>query len=110
MRILIMFVAALTLLGAALTPASARPLESERQAGLVGDQADGYLGIVSGGTPALSQQVNAINNERRAVYTKMAAEKGTTVEAVGAIFGEQLYQQTPSGQFFRGANGAWARK
>ena len=110
MRMLMKIATALLLLCAALTPASARPLENERHAGLVGDQADGYLGIVSGGTPALAQQVSAINNERRAMYAKIAAEKATSVDAVGAIFGEQLYQQAPSGEFFRGANGAWAKK
>ena len=110
MRILISMMFALFAVLAALSPASARPLEPEHHAGLVGDQADGYLGLVSSAPPALKSQVDAINMGRRDEYARIAREQGTNVDAVGAIFGEKLFQQTPSGEYFRDANGTWIRK
>jgi uncharacterized protein len=109
-RILTPIALALALLIGAVLPASARPLEAERAQGLVGDQADGYLGVVSGGIPALQAQVAAINAERARQYADIAKQQGTTATAVGAITGQQLYLQTPSGQYFRDANGSWVRK
>ncbi len=112
MRVLISVVVALVAAMLTLSPANAqaRALEAERAAGLVGDSADGYLSIVQGGAPALQKQVDDINAGRRAEYQRIAKEQGTTPEAVGAIFGEQLYQRTPSGQSFRDANGNWIKK
>jgi len=98
------------LLFGAVLPAAARPLEPERAQGFVGDQADGYLGIVSGGTPALQAQVAAINAERAKQYAEIAKQQGTTATAVGVITGQQLYAATPSGQYFRDANGNWIKK
>ena len=109
-RILTSIVLAFALIVGAALPASARPLEGERAQGLVGDQADGYLGIVSGGNPALQAQVAQINAERAQQYAQIAKQQGTTATAVGAITGQQLYAQTPSGQYFRDANGNWIKK
>ena len=109
-RILSSIVLALALMVGATLPASARPLEAERAQGLVGDQADGYLGMVSGGNPALQGQVAQINAERAQQYAVIAKQQGTTATAVGAITGQQLYQSTPSGQYFRDANGSWIKK
>jgi uncharacterized protein YdbL (DUF1318 family) len=95
---------------ALILPAAARPLEAERAQGLVGDQADGYLGIVSGGTPALQAQVANINTARAQEYAQIAKQRGTTPTAVGAITGQTLYGQTPAGQYFRDASGNWIRK
>ena len=109
-RILTRLAMALLLTFAAALPAAARPLEAERAQGLVGDQADGYLGIVTGGTPALQGQVAQINAARAQQYAEIAKQRGTTPTAVGAITGQTLYAQTPSGQYFKDANGNWVRK
>lgn len=100
----------LALLLGSVFPAAARPLEAERAQGLVGDQADGYLGIVSGGSAQLRAQVAEINAQRSAQYAEIARQQGTSPTAVGAITGQQLYGQTPSGEYFRDASGSWVRK
>ena len=43
-----------------------------RAEGLVGEQPDGYLGIVGSATPALRTLVNSINIQRKAAYTQKA--------------------------------------
>lgn len=109
-RFVTRMILALVLSLAAALPAMARPLEAERAQGLVGDQADGYLGVVTGGNPALQAQVAQINTQRAQQYAEIARQRGTSPAAVGAITGQTLYNETPKGQFFRDANGNWIRK
>lgn len=111
MKQVLSFVAALMLaLTMIATPATARPLEGARAQGLVGDQADGYLGIVSAAGNGYAGQVAQVNAARRQEYAKVAQQQGTSVEAVGAIFGAKLWQQTRSGEYFRDAGGHWVKK
>ncbi len=59
---LVSLLAAALLALALASPALARPLDGARRAGLVGEQADGYLGIVSASAPAdVVRQVQEIN-------------------------------------------------
>ena len=104
------FVAAIMALMLAATPAAARPLEGARAQGLVGDQADGYLGIVSAAGSGYAGQVAQVNAARRQEYTRLAQEQGTSAEAVGAVFGAKLWEQTRSGEYLRDASGKWVRK
>ena len=50
-----------------------------REAKQVGEQPDGYLGVVSGG-PAIQALVRDINIKRKAAYTQSAQASGATVE------------------------------
>lgn len=104
------FAAAFVALMLAVTPAAARPLEGARAQGLVGDQADGYLGVVSSAGASYAGQVAQVNAARRQEYARLAQQQGTSVEAVGAIFGVKLWEQTQSGEYFRDASGNWVRK
>lgn len=107
--IMSMFAVALAM-ALSMAPAGARPLDDAHRAGVVGNQADGYLGIAGSAPPSVAQEVARINLERRDYYTRVARERGTSLEAVGAIFGQQLYAQTPSGELFRDASGNWITK
>ena len=53
--------------------------QAAREKGLIGEQPDGYLGIVGTPTPDLRALVNNINIQRKAKYTESAAN-GATVE------------------------------
>jgi uncharacterized protein YdbL (DUF1318 family) len=55
---------------------------SLRATGKVGEQADGYLGIVGSADASLRAQVDAINIKRRAYYTELAASRGAKIEEV----------------------------
>lgn len=85
-------------------------VESARAAGFVGEQADGYLGIVKGGGAAdLKAHVDAINIQRRAIYTDTASKKpGVTVTDVGAAAGcQQFRNRVAVGHFYRDPSGTW---
>ena len=86
-------------------------VDAAKAAGIVGEQADGYLGFVSGaGDGATTAAVNAINAGRADVYAQTAAKSGTTREAAGQATGAQLIARTPAGQFVKSLGGGWSRK
>jgi uncharacterized protein len=106
------WLAFLVLLALALPgSASALDLEAAKTQGLVGERADGYLGVVaakpSADVKALASSVNA---QRRAKYEEIARKNGTAVDAVAALAGEKLVQRAPAGQWVTDAAGNWRRK
>jgi hypothetical protein len=94
-------------------PAAALPdaLEKARSQGLIGEQADGYLGLVSGSAPEeIKKQVDAVNSGRRAKYAELAAARGVDVATFAAITGKKLVEESPEGSFVRGADGKWVKR
>ena len=84
--------------------------EAAKAAGTVGEQADGYLGIVSGADGAVTAAVNEINAGRRQVYTQTATKSGVTPDAAGQATGAQLIAKVPAGQFIKPLGGGWTKK
>jgi uncharacterized protein YdbL (DUF1318 family) len=85
-------------------------VDAAKVAGTVGEQADGYLGIVSSADGAVTAAVNAINAGRREVYSQTASKSGTTPDAAGQATGAQLIGRTPAGQYIKPLGGAWTKK
>ena len=85
-------------------------VDAAKVAGTVGEQADGYLGIVSGADGAITAAVNEINAGRRQVYTQTATKSGVSPDAAGQATGAQLISKVPAGQFFKPLGGAWTKK
>ena len=78
-----------------------------RAEGLVGEQPDGYLGIVGAATPALRTLVNSINIQRKAAYTQKAQASGATVEQMAFTSGCNLIAQTVGGEKYKTPEGVW---
>lgn len=94
----------------AQSPARAH-VDMAKQQGLVGEQADGLLGFVTGAAAVdLRAAVGEINEGRRARYAQVAAETGVTAVVAGEATGRQLIARAPAGQFVRTAEGEWRRK
>jgi uncharacterized protein YdbL (DUF1318 family) len=81
-----------------------------RAAGLVGEQADGYLGIVAGQTADadVRARVDQINIRRRAEYLARAARNNATVNEMAAstaclVFASRIRE----GERYRDENGTW---
>jgi uncharacterized protein YdbL (DUF1318 family) len=91
-------------------PARALDLDEARQQGLLGEQADGYVGVVAAKSPPevveLAEQVNA---RRRAHYAEIASRNATPIEAVAALAGKKLVDAAPAGQWVK-PDGAWVKK
>jgi hypothetical protein len=104
--------AALAVLGslATATPALADrdPAYAKARAeGRVGEQPDGYLGIVGAADKALQDMVNDINIKRRALYSTKAQENKATIEAYALTAGCQAIARTEPGEKYMSPDGRW---
>lgn len=111
-KAIVMAVGALALTGVSVAAWAQRDpaYAAARSAGQVGEQADGYLGVVGAGSPELRSLVNAINIQRKAAYTQKAQASGATVEQLAFTSGCNLIQQTSDGEKYRTPDGAWATR
>ena len=91
------------------TPAYARhpAYAAARAAGQVGEKIDGYLGVVSGGTPALQAVVNDINIKRRALYSQKAQAANATLDEYALTAGCQAILATSPGEKYQAPDGSW---
>ena len=87
-------------------------VDQAKAAGIVGEQADGFLGFVTQpADPAIRQAVAEINAGRAQVYREAAARTGTTPEAAGASAFTQVVQaKLKPGEYFKPNGGGWAKK
>ncbi len=92
--------------------ASAKAAVDQAKAqGIIGEQADGFLGAVGGGVdPAVRGAMAEINAGRAQAYREAAARTGVTAAAAGEATARQLEARLPSGQFFRSVDGRWERR
>lgn len=80
--------------------------QAARQEGKVGEQPDGYLGIVGAPTSELQAIVNNINIQRKRQYTQQAAAS-STVEQMAFVTGCNLILRTAPGEKYRTPDGRW---
>jgi uncharacterized protein YdbL (DUF1318 family) len=114
-RTFALFSAAALLAGALAVsaPASAQDavVNQARASGLVGEQADGYLGFVPGASISadLRGRVDQINIRRRALYTQRAAERNASVNEMAAAVACEVFQRgrISVGERYRNAAGQW---
>ena len=85
-------------------------VDQAKAQGVVGEQADGFLGVVSGGDPAVRAALAEINAGRAQAYREAAARSGVTPEAAGQATARQLEARLPPGQYFRTPDGRWERR
>lgn len=96
---------------AAYAQASAKAIvDQAKAAGVVGEQGNGMLGIVSGADPRVAAAVNEINTGRAAAYRDAAAKSGVSEAAAGEAAYRLLLARMPPGQFYKPAGEGWMRK
>jgi uncharacterized protein YdbL (DUF1318 family) len=93
-----------------VAPAGADSLDDAKSAGQVGEQSDGYLGLVPGAPASARALVDRINAERAEKYAEIAKKRDTTPAAVAALAGKKLIERTPSGQWYRDPSGQWKQR
>jgi len=86
-------------------------LQEAKAEGQIGEQRDGYVGLVVNNVASdVVALVRDVNNQRRQRYQQIAQQNGITVEQVAALAYERAVQATRSGHFVQNASGAWIRK
>jgi uncharacterized protein YdbL (DUF1318 family) len=104
-------VLAVALLCTPVFATQAEEIDAAKHAGLVGEQSDGYLGLVRAGAPAdVKGLVDEVNGKRRAAYAEIAAKNGTPVEAVARLAGVKLVERAAPGEYVRDDTGEWKQK
>lgn len=89
--------------------AFALDLDAAKGQGLVGEQPDGYLGVVKA-TPDAVELVADINAKRRAAYERIATKNGITLDQVARLAGQKAIDKTPVGQYVKTPGGQWVAK
>jgi hypothetical protein len=100
------------LVALALAPAKAQtPLvDAARAAGQVGERFDGYLGFAAAVPANVRSQVDAINIQRRAIYTNFATRRRVTPYEVQITAGCQLLARVRAGEVYLLSDGQWRRR
>lgn len=96
-------------------PAYALSISEAKAQGLVGEQVDGYLGIVSQNVTGTNQDavthlVTQINQQRKDEYQQIANNNGTSVSQVQTVAGRTLIDLAKQGQYVKTAQGVWVKK
>jgi hypothetical protein len=118
LRKLFVVAAAVTALGVAAgaafaqTPAQKSLIDAAKSQGVVGEQADGYLGFrTASSDAALTQAVQATNSARRSAYARSAQAAGASPDVAGArAFETIVLPRMSSGQWYRNAQGQWVQR
>ncbi len=84
-------------------------VEDAKDRCIVGEQVDGYLGIVDddAADTALRREVRDINQQRKALYADLAAENGVSIDVTAALTAEKLINESGAGECFRDGSGEW---
>ncbi|MDB5466196.1 MAG: hypothetical protein JWQ46_958 [Phenylobacterium sp.] len=87
-------------------------VDTAKAAGIVGEQADGFLGfVVPAADPALKAAVAEINAGRAQLYREAAAKNGVSPEAAGASAFRQVVQaKLKPGDYYKPVGGGWVKK
>lgn len=83
-------------------------LGGAKDQGLVGEQPNGYLGVVNGNQEA-AEVVRLINDARRAQYQRLAQDNGLSLLDVETMAGQKAIERTSSNHYIL-VNGKWAKK
>lgn len=78
-----------------------------RVAGQVGEQQDGYLGVVGSQSATIAAMVRDLNNKRRQVYTEGAASSRSTVQEYATATACRLLAETRPGEKYQAPDGSW---
>ena len=97
--------------GFAQTADQKAAVDAAKAAGVVGEQGDGFLGLVTGSAHAdVQSSVAAINAGRAKAYADIAAKTGVAPAAAGEATAVQLESRLPAGQYFKPEGGGWTKK
>jgi len=106
--------AAAACLALAAPPLAAMVQESAaelRASGLVGEQYDGFLGLVGSAPARVRHQMDAVNIRRRAHYTDLATRRGVRVEEVAVAAACEIFAaRILPGEYYLLPDNVWRQR
>jgi uncharacterized protein YdbL (DUF1318 family) len=92
-------------------PARAGDLDKALEAGTIGEQYDGYLGIIEPpGSSKTQKLVESTNAKRKKKYSEIGKENGLSTSAVAAQMAAKLAKRAKSGSYLMSKDGDWSKK
>jgi len=101
--------AGLLIVAAAARPARADEFDDLRASGVIAERFDGFVMLKDPGNGPQAV-VDKVNAERKAIYADRAKQQGVAADQVGQVYAAQIMSAAPSGTWFLGADGNFARK
>jgi len=89
--------------------AFAMSLQEAKSQGYLGEQANGYLGLVQA-NPEAKAVMDDVNNKRRAHYETIAKKNKLPAADVAKLAGEKAIAATDKGNYVQDAKGKWIKK
>jgi len=94
-----------------ISVAMAGPLDQPKADGLIGEQANGYLGLVSQHVPAdVKALVRDVNAKRKARYQSIAGKQSVPLSEVEKVGGTTAIDKTLRGNYIKDSSGRWRKK
>ena len=91
--------------------ATAATLDSAKSDGWIGEQPDGYLGLVRDDAPDdVKALVRDVNAKRKARYQQIADQQGAPLAEVEKVGGQTAIEKTRPGHYVKDAAGRWRKK
>jgi len=92
------------------TSVFASSLSEIKAAGMIGEQANGYIGFVTAASDEVKQLVSSVNAKRKAHYQKIAKSKRIMLQEVELIAGRKAMEKTLAGNYIKPATSDWIKK
>jgi len=91
--------------------AVAGALDQPKAEGMIGEQANGYLGLVRQDVPAdIKALIRDVNAKRKARYQTIAGKQGVALSEVEKVGGTTAIDRTLSGNYIKDSSGRWRKK
>jgi len=84
-------------------------LQQAKQAGMIGERTDGYLGIIKGSADAKTL-VLSVNKKRLKVYRNLAKKNKISLNNVAILAGKKAIAKTMKGNYIQSTQGGWVKK
>lgn len=91
------------------SPAFALNLKEAKTQGLVGEQLNGYLGVVKEAT-GVKALVDDVNKRRKAKYQELAKKNNIDLATVAKLAGNKAISKTKAGNYIQNQSGQWVKK
>lgn len=88
----------------------ASSLSSAKSAGIIGEQANGYIGFVKKAPKEVRELVKSVNGKRKARYKKIAIKQKISLNDVAKIGGAKTIEKTKIGNFIKPVGQGWIKK
>ncbi|MBV1908939.1 MAG: YdbL family protein [Kangiellaceae bacterium] len=85
-------------------------LTSAKSSGFIGEQANGYIGLVKASPKDITALVKEVNAKRKSRYKKIAASQALALNNVEKIGGEKAMKKTKPGNYVKPAGKGWMKK